>query len=80
MGETNTKKKLNGKQIATIVVVSVLIACVVVVFVFNFVYFSNPRKAPDDRISQGLVPTQSDLANAKVYSRVVILGVDGAGG
>lgn len=31
------------------------------------------------RVSEGVVPTESDLANAVVYQRVLFFGVDGAG-
>ncbi len=74
------KRKLNKKQIALICVSVFLVALSAVIVTLHFVLFSNPKNTPADRISQGIVPTSADLAAANVYDRVVIFGVDGAGG
>lgn len=77
---TNRRKKGNGKRIAVICAAIFLIMVLVTFVSVYFVRFTNPTNTPADRISQGIVPTEADLSRAKVYDRVVIFGVDGAGG
>ena len=73
------KSKLSVKAIALIISL-VLVALLVVGIIVYTTTFSNFGATPDDRLSRGIVPTAEDLVNAKVYKRVVIFGVDGAGG
>ena len=73
-------RKLTKRQIACIVIAAVLVAGAITVTALYFALFFIPPTTPAERVSQGIVPTAADLARAKVYDRVVIFGVDGAGG
>ena len=78
------KAALVGKWIVThkvlVAIVALFVAMAVVLPSVLVTMYTIPRKGKPDRVSQGVVPTASDLQNAVVYKRVVILGVDGAGG
>lgn len=68
------------KKILLTIISIVIIAVLVAGLVLYFNVLSNPRKTPEDRISTGYVPTMEELNNSPKYDRVVIMGVDGAGG
>nr|MCR4661252.1 alkaline phosphatase family protein [Clostridia bacterium] len=68
------------KKIVIIIIACVLVAVIVAICLVYFLLFSNPRTTPEDRNSKGIVPTQEDLDDAITYKRIVIFGVDGAGG
>lgn len=78
--KTNVKPGKNKKLIAAISIILAVVLLLAGGLTTYFLVFSNPGKTPADRISKGVVPTAEDLQNAKIYDRVVILGVDGAGG
>ena len=73
------KTKLSTRAIALIVLLVIFVILIAGVIVI-YTNFTNSGPTPEDRLSRGIVPTAEDLANAKVYKRVVIFGVDGAGG
>ncbi len=64
--------------ILTAVIASVLVVAITVPCVFVS-YCTAPEYDGQDRKSEGIVPNQTQLANAVKYDRVVIFGVDGGG-
>ena len=62
---------LGNHRVVFIVVAAVLVAAIVVVSCLSALIFS--------RYSQGVLPTDEDLAQAYKYDHVVIFGVDGVG-
>ena len=63
-----------------VIIVAVIFAVTVVLSSVYATRFNVPRKGKADRVSEGIVPTATDLNACVKYQRVVILGVDGAGG
>ena len=74
-----SKRKLSNQAVA-LIVCFVIFAVLIAGLIINYTNFTNNGPTPLDRISRGVIPTSVDLANAKAYKRVVIFGVDGAGG
>ena len=72
-------RKLKPFQIAIIVLLTIAIAMGLTIGILTGVILNMPKDAPD-RISSGILPTQAQIDNAIKYDRVLIIGVDGAGG
>ncbi|MBQ4443929.1 MAG: alkaline phosphatase family protein [Clostridia bacterium] len=69
-----------GFKILLAIVIAVVVATAVVVPSVHYTRFAVPKEMKADRVSQGVVPTAAQVAAAPKYDRVVIFGVDGAGG
>ena len=63
---------ISAHKVATILITLALLVCCVGLPLLGTMYLN--------RFSKGTVPTDEDLAKAVKYDRVVIIGVDGAGG
>ena len=79
MKETKAPSIWRKTYKAVVIIVAVVMAIAVVVPSVYFSLFYVPKKGKPDRASEGIFPTDADIANADVYEHVVIIGVDGAG-
>ena len=61
-------------------IIAIILAAVIVVPSVCVSLLTIPKVDKADRVSEGIKPTPEDLATAEKYDRVVIFGVDGAGG
>lgn len=68
------------RHIVLTVIVAVIIVAVIVLAGVYAGLFTVPKTEKADRISEGKVPTEAEVNTAYKYERVVIFGVDGAGG
>ncbi len=68
------------KHVVVGILIIALLAFIVIVPCVYKEYCTSPKTFKADRVSEGIVPTDEDLKNAVKYDRVVIFGVDGAGG
>lgn len=66
-------------KIAVIVIASLLVLVILTIGILTVIVRTKPTEAPD-RVSTGIHPTEEQVAAAVKYSRVLIIGVDGAGG
>ncbi len=71
--------KVSPWKIVLITVSSLLVAVVITIGILTAIVRNTPEDAPD-RVSTGILPTQSQIDAAVKYERALIIGVDGAGG
>ena len=72
-------KSFVKSHIALTVLICLIIVVVITISILTVCARSIPEDAPD-RVSVGILPTEAQLAAAVKYDRVLIIGVDGAGG
>ena len=72
-------KWMKRHKIITIITAIIIAAAITLPCVY-VKYYTTPKEFKEDRLSEGIVPTAEDVKSAIKYDRVVIFGVDGAGG
>ena len=72
-------KSFVKSHIALTILICLIIVVVITISILTVCARSIPEDAPD-RASVGILPTDAQLAAAVKYDRVLIIGVDGAGG
>ena len=84
MDKTDKKKCFFARHKVLTVFLSlfllVTIAASITLPILYNVVFTVPREEKEDRRSEGVVPSDADLLNSPRYKRVMIFGIDGAGG
>jgi len=82
--EQNKKKNFFARHKVLTVILSLLtvvaIAASITLPILYNVVFTVPLDEMPDRKSEGLVPTDEEVANSPHYKHIMIFGVDGAGG